>query len=119
MFRTNRLLALVAGATLAVGAYAGAAGAAPAGPADELGISPCVGNPDLPACQGGDDDPDDGPTVFDPDLEFCFSLDVEDCATEQPETPDPDPNPEPEDGSDDIPSADPADAVASAPNFTG
>ena len=109
MFRSTRLLALLAGTTLVVSVFTGTAGAAgPVSGPDEITNNPCAGNPDLPACQGDDDD-----TINVPDLDFCFSLDIEDCAPDETE-PTPEPNPD-----DDIPSADPADTVASSPNFTG
>ena len=109
MFRSPRLLALLAGTTLAVSAFAGTAGAAgPVVGPDEITNNPCAGNPDLPACQG-DDDPDPGIDV--PDLDWCFSLDIADCSNAD--------EPEPPADDDDIPSADPADSVTSSPNFTG
>ncbi len=117
MLRTSKLLTLVAGASLALSAFAGTAGAAgPAdNPVDDIQNNPCAGNPDLPVCQGDPDPDDDGPTVDQPDLDWCFSIaPEEDCAS----TDDEDPGEEPEGGGE-VPTADPADAVSGSPNFTG
>jgi hypothetical protein len=114
MLRRSQLLTVVAGAGLVFSAFTGVAGAIDT-PVDDLTIDPCVHNHDLPQCQGGDDDPDDGPG-FVPDLDWCFSLTPEDdCA------PSGDGEPEVPDGGDgdDVPVAEPADAVTAAPNFTG
>jgi hypothetical protein len=109
MLTKSRVLTLVAGAGLAFTAFAGTAGAIDTVD-DEIANNPCAQHHDQPQCQGSDE-PDD-PGFHNDDLPWCFSLDpATDCADP------PDGEPEPDD--DDIPSADPADAVAGAPTFTG
>jgi hypothetical protein len=116
MLRRSQLLTVVAGAGLVFSAFTGAAGAVDT-PFDDLTNDPCAQNHDLPQCQGGDDDPDDGPG-FVPDLDWCFSLTPEDDCAPSGDDPDPE-DPDGGDGGHDVPVAEPADVVNAAPNFTG
>ena len=133
MIRPTRLLTLVAGATLALGALQAvpAASAAPTGPQGEKtpGITippphPCQVHPWTPECRPDLDITDD-PCIQYPEDECPFDDgddggDDETTTTTQPEEPTDPTDPTTPDVDDDGPAtAEPATAVNASPTFTG